>query len=457
MKPFLKRLSRRTVLRGAGGVVLSLPLLEAMAPRRAVAQTNAPRRIIFEFKPNGDQTSERFTSEDPTAFQFGEFLNPLEPYRDELLVMNMLDKRFFELPQSERADNHQQGGMALAPWPAGEGDYPVGGEDRTIGTVLGPSADYEIGERTLGQDSSLPYRHLVYRVGDRDNHIWNLSSHAGPIGQKNPVLPETNPQDAFARLFGGGDPEAEAVIQRRIQKKASVLDLLLEESLSLEQRLGASDRQKVEQFSDALRNIERSLAAEGQGGACGTGTIGEELEPYQDENHAGLGAQFQQLIALALSCDLTRTVNFNWHGNTSNRVYGDLGLGEGHHDISHQSTSEAFASVRAIHRHLWTLSTNLYEVLKSTPEGEGTLWDNTLIVHWNELGQGDSHSINDQLVVFAGGMDGYFRRGAYENFGNDMGFSEMLVSCFHYMGFEDVELFGDERLAAGGPIPGITA
>lgn len=456
MKPFLKRLSRRTVLRGAAGVTLALPLLEAMLPRRASAQSTAPRRIIFEFKPNGDETDARFSREDAADFQFGEFLAPLEPYRNELTILNLLDKRFGRLPQAERADNHQQGGMALAPWPAGEGDFPVGGEDRTIGYVLGPSADYEIGERTLGQESTLPYRHLVYRVGDRDNHIWNLSSHAGPVGEKNPVLPETNPQDAYARLFGGGDPVAAQEIQRRIRKKSSVLDLVLEENATLAARLGAGDRQKIEQFSDALRDIERSLAASDQLDACG-GDIGAAVEPYDHATHQEVGSQFQRLTALALSCDLTRTVNFNWHGNTSNRIYRELGMEEGHHDISHQSTSDAFASIRVIHQHLWTLSTNLYEILKSTPEGDGTLWDNTLIVHWNELGQGDVHSTQDQLVVFAGGKSGYFRQGYYENFHNDVGFSEMLVSCFHYMGFEDVASFGDPRLAEGGPVPGITA
>jgi hypothetical protein len=456
MKSLSRKLSRRTVLRGAGGVALALPLLEAMLPRRASAQTAAPRRIIFEFKPNGDETAKRFTSEGASDFQFGDFLSPLEPYRDELTILNLLDKRFARLPDTERADNHQQGGMALAPWPAGEGDFPVGGEDRTIGYVLGPSADYAIGERTLAEQSTLAYRHLVYRVGDRDNNIWNLSSHAGPVGEKNPVLPETNPQDAYARLFGGGDPEAAAELQRRLLEKSSVLDLVIEENDELAKRLGTSDRQKIEQFSDALRDTERSLAASTGLDACG-GDIGPEVPPYDDGNHQQIGYQFQQLVALALACDLTRTVNFNWHGNTSNRLYADLGMVEGHHDISHQTTADAFANIHTIHQHLWTMSTNLYEILKSTPEGDGTLWDNTMIVHWNELGQGDVHSTNDQLVIFAGGMAGYFQRGYYENFHNDVGFSEMLVSCFHYMGFEDVDLFGDERLAEGGPVPGITA
>lgn len=458
---FHKALSRRTFLRGAGGVALGLPLLEAMRGGAARAQSAAPRRIIFEFKPNGDQVSRRFVSDGETDFVFDEFLEPLEPYRDELLILNRLDKRIFELPASERADNHQQGGMALAPWPAGEGDFPVGGEDRTIGYVLGPSADYELGERLLVENPALPYRHLVYRVGGRENNIWNLSSHAGPVGEKNPVLPETDPYAAYARLFGsdGSNEAAQAEVQQRLMVKQSMLDLLQNENQALLDALGGEDRRRIEQYTEALRDIERTLEPPNSD-ACrmgGVAALGDEVSVYAEANHEAVGSAFQRIIAMAFACDLTRSVNFNWHGNTSQRIYRNLGLEEGHHDISHKSDPQAFTQIRAIHRHLWSLSTGLYDVLKATPEGDGSLWDNTLIVHWNELGQGDVHSINDIMTIFAGGMAGYFRRGRLLDFRNRMGFSEMLVSCFHYMGFEDVELFGDPRMADGGPIPDITA
>jgi hypothetical protein len=466
MKRFVQRrarpmgpLPRREFLRGAGGIALGLPFLDAMRANHAAAQDAAPRRIIFVFKPNGDETERRFTSTDETAFAFDEFLAPLEAYRDELLILNRLDKRYFELPENERADNHQQGGMALAPWPAGEGDFPVGGEERTIGYVLGPSIDYEIGERVLAEVPGMPYRHLVYRVGDRDNNIWNLSSHAGPVGTKNPVLPETDPVAAYARLFGaaGNDAAAEEEARRRLLLQQSMLDLVQGENERLIGLLGADDRVRIEQYRDALRDLERTLEPTAAGGMCNPVAPTAVSDVYDDDQHQAVGAAFQQIIALSLSCDLTRSVNFNWHGNTSNRVYRNLGFEEGHHDISHKSDADAFTQVRQIHRHLWTLSTGLYEALKATPDGVGTLWDNTLIVHWNELGQGDAHSINDQLTIFAGGMSGYFTRGRLLDFGNEMGFSEMLVSCLHYMGFEDVERFGDERLANGGPVPGITA
>jgi Protein of unknown function (DUF1552) len=455
----MKQLSRRTWLRAAGGVALGLPLLDVMNLRGASAQVVGPRRIIFEFKPNGDQVARRFISSGEQSFEFDEFLQPLEGYRNELLVMNRLDKRLYEIPQSERADNHQQGGVALAPWPSGEGDFPVGGESRTIGYVLGPSADYVIGDRVLAANPAVPYRHSVFRVGDRENNIWNLQSHAGPVGTKSPEFPETDPFVAFARLFGasGGDPVSAEQLKNRLEMRKSMLDLIVSENDALLLRLPVADRVRVVQYTESLRDLERSLEPLTKTSACDPMPLGNSVDAFAAANHAVIGAAFQKIMALSFACDLTRSVSFAWAGCANNRVYANLGIDESHHEISHKGTDDSFVQIRAINRHLWTLSTGLYDVLKATPEGDGSVWDNTLVVNWNELGQGDLHSINDSLVVFAGGAGGYFKRGRLLDFDNNVGFCEMLTSCFHYMGFTDVQSFGDARLATGGPIPGITA
>src|SRR5690606_32037930 len=240
----VKRLSRRTLLRGAGGIALGLPFLEAMTPASARAQaTTAPRRILFLFQANGDETKARFpVVNGETDFELGEFLKPLEPYRNELLFLNRLHRRFYELPEGQRADNHQQGGSSLAPWPSGQGSFPIGGtEDQTIGYVEGPSADYAIGDRVVKADSSIAHRHLVFRVGGRNNDIWNLHSHAGPVGQQNPVPPDTDPFAAYKRLFSfeSTDPEATAMLARRLRKQQSALDLVLEELGGLRSRVSS--------------------------------------------------------------------------------------------------------------------------------------------------------------------------------------------------------------------------
>ncbi len=94
----------------------------------------------------------------------------------------------------------------------------------------------------------------------------------------------------------------------------------------------------------------------------------------------------------------------------------------------------------------------MHDLLKATPDGPGgTLWDNTLVVHWNELGQGDVHSENDALVALAGGAGGYFKMGRLIDFANQRSFADMLVSCFQYMGFDDVTSFGDSPVEQRRP------
>jgi hypothetical protein len=286
-----------------------------------------------------------------------------------------------------------------------------------------------------------------------------MHSHAGPVGTQNPVQPETDPYAAYARIFsfGTGDAAAQAEIEKRLLKKQSALDLVLEEAGSLQGKLGAADKARVQQHMDALRDIERTLTGGNGALGCAPFELGTKLDPYKDDNHEAIGKLFQKISVLAFACDLTRSINFNWSGNTSNRVYRNLGHEEGHHDISHDSGDEAFVKIRAIHKHLWTMSTSLYDALKAVPEAGGTLWDNTLVVHWNELGQGDTHSENDALVVLAGGAGGHFKMGRLLDFQNKASFADMLVSCFHYMGYEDLMSFGDPALNSGGPLPNLRA
>ena len=192
---------------------------------------------------------------------FGEFLAPLEPYRQDLLILNKLDKKFGKLPAGSVADNHEQGGSALAPWPSGTGSYPIGGTDTTIGFVMGPSADRSIGDLVLAKNPSIPYRHLVYRVGGKRNDIWNLHSHAGPVGTQNPIPPETDPYAAYARIFmfNATDAAAQAAIQKRLLKKQSALDLVLAEANTLSSKVGTKDREKLDLHMTSLRDIERTL------------------------------------------------------------------------------------------------------------------------------------------------------------------------------------------------------
>lgn len=455
----MSRFSRRFMLR-AGGVTLALPLFESLLPRAARAQTTeAPRRIIFVFTANGDQTSRRFSTKSETGFVLDEFLAPYQPYRADMLFVEGVNKYHGRLPSGERADGHQQGGSALAPWPSGTGSFPIGGGNgATIGYVQGPSIDRVLGERVQAANPGVRHRHLVYRVGDRSNHIWNQHAHAGPVGTQNPIPPETSPFTAYTRIFADVDPAAREAALRRLRMRQSALDVVKGELSTLKPKLSAADRLRLEQHETSVRDLEASLSVMVSNvPACTTLDLGTTFDVYSQANWDEAGAAFFKISAMAFACDLTRVVQFNWSGNTSDRVYSELGHSDGHHTISHDSSADAFTRIRQIHRLIAQKNvTHLYEALKAIPEGGGTVYDNTLVMHWSELDQGDTHGNSNNLVMFGGGAKKLFRTGRYVSLPSSRNsFSDLLVYCFHYLGFTDVTSFGDARLSQGGLPPGL--
>jgi hypothetical protein len=444
--------SRRNLLRGAAGLTLALPWLESLAQAGALP----PRRVIFCFTANGDQVARRMKVKSETGFVFDDMLDPFEAWRQNVLVLDGVHKNHHLLPAGQQADAHQQGGSALAPWPSGSGSFPIGGTSSTIGYVEGPSADRVIGDRVL-QSTAVPYRHLVYRVGDKHNNIWNQHAHAGPVGTQAPIPPETDPFAAYTRIFGNLNTAQTDALKRRLKLRQSSLDLLTGELASLKPKLASADRTRLEQHTESILEIERGLTAlEDQVPECKPLNLGSSFDVYNPDNYQQVGFLFFKISAMAFACDLTRSIQFNWSGNTSDRVYKPLGLTQGHHTISHDSSEAAFVKIRAIKRHLFDLSCQLHTELKAIPEAGKTVWDNTLVVHWSELSQGDTHARNNDLVVLASGSN-YFRMGRYLNIAtaSRRSFSDLLVSCFHFMGFSDVNTFGYEPLGGGGPLPNL--
>lgn len=453
----MRPLSRRTLLKSAAGIAVALPRLEAMAQA-----TTSPRRVVFVFTANGDQTARRFTTKTETGFAFDDMLSPFEPYRQNILAMEGINKYHGRLPAGERSDGHQQGGSALAPWKSGSGSFPIGGGNgATIGYVLGPSADYELGDRISKANANVRFKHLNFRVGQNYNNIWNQHAHAGPVGSQNPVPPLVNPFTAYTQLFNGIDLQGQAQLARRIALKQSSLDLVKGELQSLRGKLPKNDRDRLEQHAESIRDIERGLAGmSNANAACKALTLPATFNHLDDNNYAQVGDLFFKLTTLAFACDLARTVNFNWSGNTSDRVYRtELGHTDGHHTISHNSDDASFERIRAIKKTLYAHTTKLFDQLKATPDGDGkTLWDNSLVVNWSELSQGDTHAVDNDLVIFAGGAQGHFRMNRYLNFRSvpKNSFSNMILSVWGYMGMSDAT-WGEPLLLpnGGGPLPGL--
>lgn len=447
--------SRRNLLRSAAGFTLAMPWLETFAQT-----ATPPRRIVFVFTANGDQIARRMLNKHETQFVFDDMLSPFEPWRSKLLVLDGIHKYHNRLPAGQRADGHQQGGSALAPWPSGSGSFPIGGATGTIGYVMGPSADRAIGERVQAKYPSVPYRHLSYRVGDRHNDIWNTHSHAGPVGTQAPIPPETDPFAAYTRIFGNLSTTQSDALKRRIAMRQSSLDLVQGELASLKRRVSTADGRRIDQHAESILEIERGLVAlQNQSGSCTPLTLPARFDPYVASNYKAVGFLYFKMIALAFACDLTRAVQFNWSGNTSDRIYSDIGLTEGHHSLSHLADATAFTKIRAVKKNLFNLSCQLHTELQARTEAGTNIFENTLVVHWSELSQGDTHQIDRDLVVLAGGAGNHFRMGRYLDVSTQVrrSFSDVLTSCFHYMGFTDVARFGYPDLASGdGPLPYLT-
>lgn len=456
------KVSRRNVLRGAAGLSLALPTLESFAQSAAPP----PKRLVTVFTANGDQIAQRFTTKGETNFVLGDMLSPFERHRSKCLFLDGVNKYHDRLPAGQVSDGHQQGGSALAPWRSGPGSFPIGGSCdangqncQYIGYVLGPSIDKAIGDRLVSMNPSLPQRHAVFRVGDSGNNIWNMHSHLGPEGTQNPVKPDTSPFVAYTRLFQNLNTAGSADLARRLAMKRSALDLLKSELTALQGKVSTADKARLDQHATSLRDIERQLAATQAGTpACTTLSLGASFDPLDPNRHIDVGMLFFKITAMSFACDLVRTVNFNWSGNTSDRIYANLNLQEGHHTISHFSDAAAFTKIRAIKKHLFTQSCKLHDELMALPEAGKTVFDNTLVVHWSELSQGDTHQKNQDLVVMATGSN-YFRTGRMIDLASvpKRSMSNVLISAWQFMGFNDVTTWGDPLLlpGGGGPVPGL--
>lgn len=449
------KLSRRNLLQSAAGLTFSLPWLEARA-----ADVPLPRRLVTVFTANGDQIAQRFTTKHETNFVFADMLSPFEAYRSQVLVLDGVNKYHDRLPSGQVSDGHQQGGSALAPWKSGTGSFPLGGtcdangnNCEYIGYVLGPSIDKAIGDRLLKDNPGLPQRHLNFRVGDNNNNIWNQHCHAGPVGTQAPIPPETNPFTAYTRLFSNIDLAGQQNLARRLAMKQSALDLMKGELTTMQSKVSAADKARLDQHAQSLRDVERQLASVvGPHPACKPLTLPAQVDVFNADNHLAVGQAFFKIIAMSLACDLVRTVNFNWSGNTSNRIYRAAGLTEGHHDLSHISDATSFAKIRTVKKYLFTQSCKLHDELKALPEGGSTVWDRSVVMHWSELSQGNTHQKDKDLVVLAGGADNYFRMGRMLDLTNKpkRGLSNLLISLWNFMGYEDVTTWGEPLLMPDG-------
>lgn len=395
MTIFKKRLPRRTFLRGAG-TALALPLLDAMLPAlTAWADTPANparlRRLGFVYMPMGCDVS-RWTPPGDSLDELSPSLSPLAPVKQKVAVVSNLELRN-AYPGTHATSNASFLSAAKA--------------KRTESTDyhLGTTVD-QIAAQQLGRDTQLPSLELsmdlLSVVGQCDNGYacvyQNSLSWSSPT---TPLPAEAHPRIVFESLFG---EEGGAVARRaELKQRASLLDSVNAELARLQKTLGPEDQQRVSQYVESVRDVERRIQ---QAEAAARENPGPDLDrpsgvPAAYADHARLMFDLQ---LLALQGDITRVITFQLARETSNRTYPEIGVAEPHHPLTHHGNDpEKIAKVAKINHFHVSLFAEFLQKLQATPEAGGSLLDHVLYLYGSGMGNPNVHDHVNLPIIVAGG------------------------------------------------------
>jgi hypothetical protein len=374
-------LSRRALLRGAGGIALSLPFLEAMTPAVARAQTAAaPRRLGFIYFPNG-YIKEHWTPATEGDYALTRALQPLAPFKDRVNVITGLacDPAKTTAGFHDRAICSFMTGVELI---RGKGASAVS-VDQIAAPVLSkdvPFSSLEIGIQELGQFGGPSFKSATNRL---------------------PV--EINPRYLFERLFGDADRLEPAVLADLRKRQRSILDAVSSDAATVRAMLGSSDRQKVAEYMDSVRDIERRLAVMDKLAAK---EIKYERPAGTPDNYGDHVKMMIDLQVIALQTDLTRVWTFMLGMEASDMTYSDIGWGNSHHLTSHHGgRPDQIEGLAQVNRYQVELLTYLLAKMDAVKEQDGkSLLDNSLLMYGSSLGDGNRHMQVDLPVLLVGGQ-----------------------------------------------------
>jgi hypothetical protein len=389
-----KHIPRRTVLRGLGAS-LALPMLDAMAPALRAAPKPA-KRLGFVYMPMGAHIPE-WTPRCPAGplTSLSPSLASLAKVKDQLTVLTNMELKN-SYPGTHATSNAGFLSAVTAKWTESSDYY------------LGTTVD-QIAAQRAGQGTKLPSLELcmdlLTTVGQCDNGYacvyQNNLSWASPT---NPLPADAHPRTVFERLFGDGANNAER--RRELRRESSLIDWVKDDMARLQKELGASDRTRVSEYLDTIREVERRIElAESTSKERPLPDIDRPVGvPASYAEHARLMFDLQ---VLALQSDATRVITFQLARETSNRTYNEIGVSEPHHPLTHNGgDSVSLAKVAKINAYHVSLFAGFLEKLKATPDGDGSLLDHVLYLYGSGMGNPDIHDHVNLPVLVAGGNGG---------------------------------------------------
>jgi len=392
-----KPLSRRTVLRGLG-TAMSLPLLEAMLPNaRAADAVSRPKRLQVLYSPNGMIMENYTPAKTGHDFPLSPTLQPFAPFKSRLNVITGLG-------HLEASDGHAQGCSGFL---TGTQPRPTEGSD----LLCGISIDQVIASRYADQ-TLVPSLELgIDQPSLLGSCVPNYScTYTNTLSWRNPTSAQPvtiNPRDVFERMFGDGDAlDADGRLKQR-KRRTSVLDYVSTEASRLSGALGANDRQKMDQYLDSVRDIEKRVQQSTQ---HDVGAYAADLKrpsgiPEVFADHVKMMIDLQ---VLAMQADITRVGSFMIGREVSNRAYPEIGIADAHHMLSHYAGDavkvQKISSINRMHMQYFAY---YLQRMSETRDGDGSLLDSTLVLIGAGFGDPNVHDCkNLPILVLGGGLSG---------------------------------------------------
>ncbi len=439
-------LPRRRFLRGLG-TVIALPAFESLSRVAGAAAPGAsPLRMGFVYVPNGVNTALWFPGGEGRDFKLSPTLEPLGKMRDQIQVISGLEHDKGR-PNGDGAGDHARANAtfltAAQPKKTAGADIRAGvSADQVAANFLRGKtrlSSLELGcdeVRTAGSCDS------GYSCAYQFNLAWKTHN--------TPLPPESDPRLAFDRLFSGGMPaEVAANKARRQRYSMSVLDFALEDAKRLHKELGNDDQRKLDEYLNAVRETEMRIENSEK----------MAVQVPENERPDGIPGSYRDhvramydIMALAFRSDSTRISTFLVAHDGSNRNFRDIGVGEGHHQISHhQRNQQKLENIGKIDRFYAEQFAYFLEKMASFKEGNGTLLDHSMIVYGGGISDGDRHDHGNLPIVLAGGGCGTLKPGQHLRLKNPEPMANLLLSMLDRMGLKE-ERFGDSngRLAGIG-------
>ena len=434
-----KALPRRTLLRGIGAT-LALPLLDAMVPSlTALARTpaNPVRRLGFVYMPMGSDISRWTPPGRGRLVELSPTLSSLAPVVDQITVISNLELKN-AYPGTHATSNAAFLSAAKAKWTESSDYY--------LGTTIDQVAARQIGQETKLASLELSMD-LLKTVGQCDNGYacvyQNNLSWSSPT---TPLPAEAHPRLVFESLFGEGGSLADR--RAALERKASLLDWVRQDISRLQRELGPDDRNKVTQYLDTVREVERRIQrAEADTADNPLPDLDRPVGvPAAYADHARLMFDLQ---VLALQGDVTRVITFQLARETSTRTYPEIGVADPHHPLTHHGNDpKKIAQVARINAFHVSLFAYFLEKLNSTPEGNGSLLDHSIYLYGSGMGNPNVHDHVNLPILVAGGGAGKLKGGRHIKYAEPTPLANLHLTLLEKVGVR-LDAFADSQDKVG--------